>query len=115
MPRLSNTNLNKQVKNLIEKAGWIYNLPKIRHRQGKPIEIKNSKGSSYRFCDHITTHTMRRTAITTLLMMGVPETMVRKISGHAAGSKEFYKYVSVVQDYMNEKVRFAEMQNLLSI
>jgi integrase len=114
LPRLSNVNLNLQVKTLIEKAGWVYNLPKIRHRQGKLVEIKNNKGNSYRFCDHITTHTMRRTAITTLLMMGVPEAMVRKISGHAAGSKEFYKYVCVVQDYMNEKVKFA-FDKLLSI
>jgi len=42
---------------------------------------------------------MRRTAITTLLIMGVPEAMVRKISGHAPGSKEFYKYVGIAQDY----------------
>lgn len=107
LPRLSNTNLNLHVKTIIEKAGWVHNLVKIRHRQGKAIEIKNKLGQCYRFCDHITTHTMRRTAITTLLIMGVPENMVRKISGHAPGSKEFYKYVAIVQDYLNEKVRGA--------
>ncbi len=107
LPRLSGTNLNLQVKQLIEKAGWTYPLPKIRHRQGIAVEIKTIKGCSYRFCDHITTHTMRRTAITTLLMMGVSETMVRRISGHAAGSKEFYKYVAVVQDLLNAKVKNA--------
>jgi len=31
---------------------------------------------------------MQRTAITTLLSLEMLETMVRKISGHAAGSKE---------------------------
>ena len=50
---------------------------------------------------------MRRTAITTLLIMGVPELIVRKISGHAPGSKEFYCYVSVAQDYMNQEVKIA--------
>ena len=50
---------------------------------------------------------MRRTAITTLLIMGVPELIVRKISGHAPGSKEFYRYVSVAEDYMNKEVKIA--------
>lgn len=104
LPRLSNTNLNLQLKQLIEKAGWVYNLPKIRYQQGNPKELKNKQGKNYRFCDHITAHTMRRTAITTLLLMGVEENMVRTISGHSAGSKEFYKYVAVVQNYLNTQV-----------
>lgn len=106
LPRLSSTNMNKQVKMIIEKAGWVYNLPKIRNRQGRPLQILNH-GECLRFCDHITSHTMRRTAITTLLLMGVPETMVRRISGHGADSRDFYKYVAVVQDYLNENVRMA--------
>jgi integrase len=110
LPRLSGTNINLQVKRLMEKAGWIYNLPKIRYCQGRATELKNKKGESFRFCDHITAHTMRRTAITALLLLGVEETMVRRISGHAPGSKEFYKYVAVVQDYLNEKVRFAHQK-----
>ena len=104
LPRLSNVNLNLQLKKLMEKAGWNYNFPKIRYQQGNPIELKNKHGNSYRFCDHITAHTMRRTAITTLLLMGVEENMVRSISGHAPGSKEFYKYVAVVQNYLNKQV-----------
>jgi hypothetical protein len=47
---------------------------------------------------------MRRTAITTLLILGVPENIVRKISGHAPGSKEFYKYIGLAQEYMNQEV-----------
>ena len=39
--------------------------------------------------------------------MGVPELVVRKISGHAPGSKEFYKYVSIAQDYLNKEVQTA--------
>jgi integrase len=104
LPRLAKENMNMQIKRVIEKAGWVYPLIKIRNRQGKPVELKTKDKKSYRFCDNITSHTMRRTAITTLLMMGVPEAMVRKISGHAPESKEFYKYVSIVQDYLNEEV-----------
>ena len=50
---------------------------------------------------------MRRTAITTLLIMGVPELIVRKISGHAPGSKEFYRYVAIAQEYLNHEVQSA--------
>ena len=107
MPRLADSNLNLHIKAIAERAGWTYLLPKIRHRQGVAVEVKTRQNKCYRFCDHLSTHTMRRTAITTLLIMGVPETMVRRISGHADGSKEFYKYVAIVQDYMNEKVRDA--------
>ena len=104
LPRLSNTNINLNIKELIEKAGWTYSLPKIRYRQGKSVTIKTNEGTDYRFCDHITAHTMRRTAITTLLMLGVDENIVRTISGHAPGSKEFYKYVALVQNHLNKQV-----------
>ena len=50
---------------------------------------------------------MRRTAITTLLLMGVDECSVRRISGHAPGSKEFYRYVVIIQDYLNASVKQA--------
>ncbi len=112
LPRLSSVNLNKQVKQLIQKAGWNHVLPKIRHRQGEPFELKNAKGQSFCFYEHITAHTMRRTAITTLLLLGVDETAVRRISGHAPGSKEFYKYVGLVQEYLNSAVKNAHIKLL---
>jgi hypothetical protein len=45
-------------------------------------------------------HIMRRTAITTMLMLGMPEYLVRKISGHSANSKAFYRYVNFGQSYI---------------
>jgi integrase len=107
LPRLSCTNLNLALKKLMKKAGWNHSLPKIRHRQGEPVEIKNTFGKTYQFYEHVTAHTMRRTAITTLLLLGVDENYVRRISGHAPGSKEFYRYVVVVQEYLNVKVKEA--------
>ena len=112
LPRLSCTNLNLAIKKLMKKAGWNYSLPKIRHRQGEPVEIKNTLGKTYRFYEHVTAHTMRRTAITTLLLMGVDENSVRRISGHAPGSKEFYRYVVVIQEYLNAKVKEAHIRLL---
>lgn len=100
---ISNGRLNKNLKTLIELTGWKYDFPKVRTRRGIPVyDIKNSvTGKSYRFCDQITTHTMRRTAITTMLCLGMPENAVRLISGHTPGSKEFFKYVMLSQRYMD--------------
>ena len=120
LPRLSGSNMNLQIKKIIELKGWVNPIPKYRHRQGKLIELKNPKGNSFRFCDHITAHTMRRTAITSLLILGVPEIVVRKISGHAAGSAEFYRYVSIADEFLNHEVKkafsyFASERNVLTI
>ncbi|MBE2230459.1 MAG: tyrosine-type recombinase/integrase [Chitinophagaceae bacterium] len=104
LPRLSGTNLNLQIRELIRRAGWDYVMPKIRHLRGLPVEIKRTGGGSYRFCDHITIHSARRTAITTLLLLGVEENIVRRISGHAPGSREFYKYVGLVHDFLQKQV-----------
>lgn len=104
LPKLSNVNFNLGIKQLMELAGWTYNYSKIRFKQGKAIELKNAKGNSYRFCDNITAHTMRRTAITTLLLLGVDENIIRTISGHSPGSKEFYKYIALVQNHLNKQV-----------
>jgi integrase len=104
LPRLSVSNLNIQIKKLIKQAGWDNPLPKNISLHGRMIELKTDAGSSWPFYKHITAHTMRRTAITTLLILGVPENIVRKISGHAPGSKEFYKYVGLAQDYVNQEV-----------
>ena len=49
LPRIANTNINKQLKLLIEKAGWVYNLPKIRNRMGTPVEIKNKSDELLKF------------------------------------------------------------------
>jgi integrase len=110
LPRLSSTNLNLQVKKLIKAAGWTYTLIKYRSYNGKMVEEKTPGGQSWPFYQHITAHTMRRTAITTLLILGVPENVVRQISGHAPGSREFYKYVAIAQQYLDTEVKKAHQK-----
>ncbi|RYZ19822.1 MAG: hypothetical protein EOO16_18770, partial [Chitinophagaceae bacterium] len=91
LPYLSCTNLNLQVKELCARAGWTEPIPKIRFKEGRPREIRGKNGKTLRFCDQVTAHTMRRTAITTLLILDVPELVVRRLSGHAPGSREFFR------------------------
>lgn len=111
--QLSNTNFNLHVKKIMELEGYTALLPKYRYRKNVLVEVKTKQGNSFRFCDHMSAHTMRRTATTSLLMLGVPELVVRKLSGHAAGSKEFFRYVSLAQDYSNQHLEKA-YQKLLS-
>lgn len=47
---------------------------------------------------------MRRTAITTMLMMGMKEHVVKQISGHSNDSKSFYRYVNLVQSYLDNEM-----------
>ncbi len=105
--RLCNTNFNLHLKAIGRLAGWCSPMPKYRSVRGRLQEIKTPAGSTWTFYQHLSAHTMRRTAISTLLMMGVPEPVVRRISGHAPGSKEFYRYVVLAQNYMDGQVRQA--------
>jgi site-specific recombinase XerD len=113
LPAFNKTNMNKYVKLLAEKAGYTQQIEKHRTRRGKQVTV--SGNTAVRFCDLVTTHTMRRSAITVMLSLGVPEQVVRKISGHASGSKDFYKYVAVVQTYQDrETTRMFDKMRLLN-
>lgn len=107
LPRFNNVNLNKYIKLLLEQAGFTHFVSIERDRRGKRMTLKNanSKTKTYRFCDVASSHTMRRTAITTMLCLGMPEQVVRKISGHAPGTKEFYKYVLWAQTYQDQETQ----------
>jgi integrase len=108
LPPFNKVNLNIYIKELIELAGFTHTVGKLREQRGKVKEInrqQETKKEAYRFCDLITTHTMRRTAITTMLSLGMPEPLVRKISGHSAMSKEFFRYVSLAQSYQDTEAQ----------
>lgn len=105
LPSFNKSNLNSYIKQLLEKAEFTQEVSVIKNKRGKGMELKNdnSKSKIYRFCDVASTHTMRRTAITTMLCLGMPEQVVRKISGHAPGTKEFYRYVLWAQTYQDQE------------
>jgi integrase len=106
LPSFNKTNLNLYLKELVERAGFIQPVSKKREKMGKVREIMKqdeNKKTSYRFCDLVTTHCMRRTAVTTMLCLGMPEQAVRKISGHSPQSREFFRYVSLAQTYLDNE------------
>lgn len=52
----------------------------------------------------MSSHIMRRTAVTTLLVLGMPEHLVRNVSGHSNNSGAFYRYVHHAQSYINHEI-----------
>ena len=103
LPYFNIVRLNLYCKELALHFNWTNEIVKTRQKRGKAVVIyKNSKQKlHYRFCDLISSHIMRRTAITTMLRLEMPEHLVKKISGHAANSIEFHKYVSISQNYLD--------------
>jgi hypothetical protein len=112
-PTIATVNFNKHLKNLGAKAGWTEVTGKERTRNGVRQELKNG-GRSFRFCDQMASHLMRKTGITVLLMLGLPEYLVRKISGHSSGSKEFFRYVNFAQSHITDEIDKAH-QKLLAL
>jgi len=103
LPKQSLSNFGLNMKEIAEKAGWTHPIEKWREKRGVAKVLKLKK-KHYRFCDLVSSHTMRKTAISTMVEMGVAEHIVRNISGHAPGSKEFYRYVSISQAKKDEEL-----------
>ena len=96
---------NKTLKVIGEKAKFISPVHFTREQQGKPQKLTKGKGTTQvRFCDKMSSHMMRRTAITTLLILGMPEHLVRKISGHSHTSGSFNRYVHYAQAYIDQEI-----------
>ena len=104
LPKISNVNLNIQIKKLGSLAGWTEPILRYRNRRGHPqVCGQGHRQKPMRFCDMLTSHTMRRTGVSLLLQMGVPEQLVRQVSGHKPGSREFYRYVNRDQKWQDEQ------------
>jgi hypothetical protein len=99
-PHIYLNTFNDHLKEIGELAGWTHLVEKQRFKRGL---VANQNNMKMRFCDLMSSHMMRKTAITNMLVHQVDETIVRKISGHAPGSKEFYRYVNYAQTLIDDK------------
>lgn len=105
LPKFGKVWFNEKLKEFAALLPDDFEMVKTRTKRGKQVVVyKNVETRThFKLSDHICTHTMRRTAITNMLRLGMPEHMVRKISGHSANSKEFFRYVKFVQSYIDEE------------
>ncbi|MGK4569008.1 tyrosine-type recombinase/integrase [Flavobacterium sp. 3HN19-14] len=103
--KISLFNFNKTLKQIGELANFTNVIEVSREKQGKTHRLtKKSDDKNNRFCDKMSSHMMRRTAITTMLILGMPEHLVRKVSGHSSGSNSFNRYVHYAQGYMDAEI-----------
>ncbi|MCK9611626.1 MAG: tyrosine-type recombinase/integrase [Bacteroidales bacterium] len=109
LPQYSHQKINEYLKELGRHCLWTDEIKKIRSKRGVNIEVKIKTS----FAELLTTHVMRRTAITTMLRLGIPEVIAREISGHSSTSSEFYRYVELSRSYIDEKMNtyFEELKN----
>lgn len=99
------TLFNKSLKKIGEQAGFTAPVDVSREKKGRTHKLtKKTDDSNNRFCDKMSSHMMRRTAVTTLLILGMPEHLVRKISGHSHASSSFNRYVHYAQVYMDKEI-----------
>lgn len=105
LPSISSAWFNTMLKRLAKLIPDDFEIVKTRERRGKQVLVFKdaAKRTHYKLSDHISTHTMRKTAITTMLCLGMPEHLVRKISGHAANSQEFFRYVQLSQSFIDDE------------
>lgn len=99
--KLSLFNFNKSLKQIGKQAGFTRPIEMTRERLGK---TKTIGGKQLLFYDKMSSHMMRRTAITTMLILGMPEHLVRKISGHSQRSSSFNRYVHYAQPYIDLEI-----------
>ena len=99
---ISLSNFNKHLKTIGKLAGFDAPLEQLREKRGKVS--KSRSGRPVPFYHKMSSHMMRRTAITTLLILGMPEHLVRKISGHSPTSNSFARYVHYAQSYMDQEI-----------
>ncbi len=105
LPQMSLAHFNKGLKKLGKFAGWCEDSPKVRFKRGEMVTVYKNPNTRrhFKFYEHLSSHLMRRTAITNMLILGMSEMNVRKISGHAPGSKEFFRYVSIAQEFLDKE------------
>lgn len=104
-PPIPRTRFNSQLKLIAKLAGWTNIVRRQRSKRGMyHNSVGKTKTTTCNFCDLVSSHIMQRTAITTMLMLGMKEPAVKKISGHADNSKHFYRYVNLVQSYLDNEV-----------
>lgn len=100
LPVISNQKLNDHLKKLGDKAGFKEPVSVILYYDGKKQE------ETLPFYEILTTHVARKSYITNSLILGIPERVVREVSGHK-DEKSFKRYVNLADSYKNKVVKEA--------
>lgn len=108
MPRISNVNLNKYIKECCQISGIDSPTIKLEYRGQKIIETAHAKH------ELITVHTARKTFISISIDKGMDPFYIKRITGHKKEST-FDKYVKLNPNKLKEELDKAWLKNTDSI
>lgn len=94
LPVISNQKMNDALKVVCEIAGFDEMIT-IAEKQGNGRIIEKR----YKKYELITCHTSRKSFITVSMMLGMPESVVKSITGHSKNSKAFAKYYDITDGH----------------
>jgi integrase len=97
LPRLSNQKMNEYLKELGKAAKLNHSIKQVSYYDGKKVE------EVVPFYEVLTTHVARKSFITNSLVLGVPERVVREVSGHK-DEKSFRRYVNLADNYKSSVI-----------
>jgi len=112
IPIISNQNLNNYLKELGEFINFDWPVKTSKYYEGvlKQEEVP--------FYEILTTHVGRKSYITNSLILGVPERVVKEVSGHK-NEKSFLRYVQLAESYKSQVIRKAfskeNIRNILNL
>ncbi len=98
LPQYSNQKINEYLKELGKYMNWNWMVKKIRYYDGRPKE------KSAPFYEALTTHVGRKSYITNSLILGIPERIVKEVSGHK-DDKSFSRYVKLAESFKSRIIR----------
>jgi len=100
IPVYTNQKLNEYLKELGKEVNFNSPVKMVKYYDGKKVE------KTVPFYEVLTTHVGRKSYITNSLILGIPERVVREVSGHK-DEKSFRRYVQLADAYKNNEINKA--------
>jgi len=102
LPAVSNQKMNKQLKKVMEEAGFDEDVTIAQKSSTGKISTTIRKKHGL-----ITCHTSRKSFITIAITNNMPEAVIKSITGHSKNSKSFVKYYTIVDELKHSEMHRA--------
>ncbi len=100
IPEITNQKFNLALKDMGREAKFNFEVKRIKYYNGK------ARIETLPFYEVLTAHVARKTYITNSLILGVPERVVKEISGHK-DERSFRRYIKLADSYKSAVVQEA--------
>ena len=94
--------MSPTLKSFFKEFDCMHEIYKHEYRDPKTRDLIIEERPLY---EMVSTHTMRRTSITYMQIMGMDDADIKRMSGHSKNSKSYEKYRRFVPSVFRNKVR----------